>query len=77
MSSFKAKDGTTLYYKDWGKGPCVTFSHGWPLNSDAWDGPMLFLAQNGYRVIAHDRRGHGRWDHQAQVNAELPAFLRS
>jgi non-heme chloroperoxidase len=49
-----------LYYKDWGKGPVVTFSHGWPLNSDAWDGQMLFLAQNGYRVVAHDRRGHGR-----------------
>jgi non-heme chloroperoxidase len=49
-----------IYYKDWGNGPVVTFSHGWPLNSDAWDGQMLFLAQNGYRVVAHDRRGHGR-----------------
>jgi len=54
------KDGTTLYFKDWGRGPVVTFSHGWPLNADAWDGQMLFLAQNGFRVIAHDRRGHGR-----------------
>jgi non-heme chloroperoxidase len=54
------KDGTTIYYKDWGAGPVVTFSHGWPLNADAWDGQMLFLAQNGFRVIAHDRRGHGR-----------------
>jgi non-heme chloroperoxidase len=54
------KDGTTIYYKDWGEGPVVTFSHGWPLNSDAWDGQMLFLAHNGFRVIAHDRRGHGR-----------------
>jgi non-heme chloroperoxidase len=54
------KDGTTIYYKDWGNGPVVTFSHGWPLNSDAWDGQMLFLAQNGFRVVAHDRRGHGR-----------------
>ncbi len=60
MSTIKAKDGTTIYYKDWGKGPVVTFSHGWPLNSDMWDGQMLFLAQNGYRVVAHDRRGHGR-----------------
>jgi non-heme chloroperoxidase len=60
MSTIKVKDGTTIYYKDWGKGPVVTFSHGWPLNSDAWDGQMLFLAQNGFRVVAHDRRGHGR-----------------
>jgi non-heme chloroperoxidase len=55
-----AKDGTTIFYKDWGTGPVVTFSHGWPLNADAWDGQMLFLAQNGFRVVAHDRRGHGR-----------------
>ena len=54
------KDGTEIYYKDWGEGPVVTFSHGWPLNADAWDGQMLFLAQNGFRVVAHDRRGHGR-----------------
>ena len=60
MSTMTVKDGTTIYYKDWGKGPVVTFSHGWPLNSDAWDGQMLFLAQNGFRVVAHDRRGHGR-----------------
>jgi non-heme chloroperoxidase len=60
MSTITAKDGTTLYYKDWGKGPVVTFSHGWPLSSDAWDGQMLFLAQKGFRVVAHDRRGHGR-----------------
>lgn len=53
-------DGTQIYYKDWGEGPVVTFSHGWPLNADAWDGQMHFLARNGFRVIAHDRRGHGR-----------------
>ena len=60
MSTITVKDGTTIYYKDWGEGPVVTFSHGWPLNSDAWDGQMHFLAQNGFRVVAHDRRGHGR-----------------
>jgi non-heme chloroperoxidase len=60
MSIITARDGTTIYYKDWGEGPVVTFSHGWPLSSDGWDGQMLFLAQNGFRVVAHDRRGHGR-----------------
>ena len=66
MNTFTTKDGTSIYYKDWGTGPAVTFSHGWPLSADAWDAQMLFLAQRGYRVIAHDRRGHGRsgqtWD---------------
>ena len=60
MSTITTKDGTEIYYKDWGQGPAVTFSHGWPLNSDAWDGQMLFLVQNGFRAIALDRRGHGR-----------------
>ena len=60
MSTIMTSDGTEIYYKDWGKGPVVTFSHGWPLNADAWDGQMLSVAQNGYRVVAHDRRGHGR-----------------
>ena len=60
MSTITTKDGTEIYYKDWGEGPVVTFSHGWPLSSDAWDGQMLFLAQRGFRVVAHDRRGHGR-----------------
>ena len=53
-------DGTQIHFKDWGKGPVIMFSHGWPLNADAWDGQMLFFANNGFRVIAHDRRGHGR-----------------
>ena len=60
MSTITTKDGTDIYYKDWGTGPAITFSHGWPLNADMWDGQMLFLAQNGFRVVAHDRRGHGR-----------------
>ena len=59
-NTITTKDGTEIYYKDWGEGPVVTFSHGWPLNADAWDGQMLFLVQNGFRVVAHDRRGHGR-----------------
>jgi non-heme chloroperoxidase len=62
MSTITTKDGTQLYYKDWGpkNGPVVTFSHGWPLSSDAWEAQMFFLASHGYRTIAHDRRGHGR-----------------
>lgn len=60
MSTITTKDGTEIYYKDWGKGAVVTFSHGWPLNADAWDGQMLFLMHHGFRVVAHDRRGHGR-----------------
>jgi non-heme chloroperoxidase len=60
MSTITTKDGTELYYKDWGRGQPVVFSHGWPLSADAWDDQMLFLGERGYRVIAHDRRGHGR-----------------
>ncbi|RKT21595.1 non-heme chloroperoxidase [Paraburkholderia sp. RAU2J] len=60
MASFTTRDGTHIYYKDWGAGQPVLFSHGWPLNADAWDAQMVFLAERGYRVIAHDRRGHGR-----------------
>jgi non-heme chloroperoxidase len=62
------KDGVEIFYKAWGQGPPVTFSHGWPLNADAWDGQMLFLAQNGFRAIAHDRRGHGRSSQVAEHN---------
>ncbi|MCM2316307.1 MAG: alpha/beta hydrolase [Thermoanaerobaculia bacterium] len=60
MSTITTRDGTQIYYKDWGTGQPVMFSHGWPLNSDSWESQMLFLASNGYRCIAHDRRGHGR-----------------
>ena len=66
MPTITVKDGTEIYYKDWGSGQPITFSHGWPLTADDWDAQMLFFGQKGYRVIAHDRRGHGRstqtWD---------------
>ena len=60
MSTFITKDGTQIYYKDWGTGKPVVFSHGWPLSADAWESQMVFLAANYCRCIAHDRRGHGR-----------------
>src|SRR5215471_2214357 len=60
MPYVKVRDGAQIFYKDWGSGPPVVFSHGWPLNADAWEDQMNFLASNGYRCIAHDRRGHGR-----------------
>src|SRR3954453_9813697 len=73
MSMITTKDGTQIYYKDWGTGPVVAFSHGWPLNADMWDGQMLFLAQNGYRCIAHDRRGHGR-SRQASSGNDMDGY---
>jgi non-heme chloroperoxidase len=66
MATITVKDGTQIYYKDWGAGQPIVFSHGWPLSADDWDTQMLYFGQHGYRVIAHDRRGHGRssqtWD---------------
>jgi non-heme chloroperoxidase len=66
MPSITTKDGTEIFYKDWGSGQPIVFSHGWPLSADDWDAQMLFFGQRGFRVIAHDRRGHGRsaqtWD---------------
>jgi non-heme chloroperoxidase len=84
MSTFTTRDGAEIYYKDWGKGQPIVFSHGWPLSADAWDDQMNFLAGKGFRCIAHDRRGHGRssqpWDgndvdHWADDVADLVAHL--
>lgn len=68
MSKIEMKDGTKIYYKDWGKGQPVVLSHGWPLSSDSWESQMLFLADAGYRCIAHDRRGHGQSDQPWEGN---------
>jgi non-heme chloroperoxidase len=84
MSTFTVKDGTEIYYKDWGTGQPIVFHHGWPLSGDDWDGQMMFFLEQGYRVIAHDRRGHGRstqtdkghdMDTYAADVAELAEFL--
>ena len=84
MSTITTKDGTQIYYKDWGEGQPIVFSHGWPLSADDWDTQMMFFLNHGYRVIAHDRRGHGRssqpgdghdMDHYADDLAELTAHL--
>jgi len=84
MSTITTKDGTSIYYKDWGKGQPIVFSHGWPLSADDWDAQMMFFLNHGYRVIAHDRRGHGRstqtgdghdMDHYADDLAALTAHL--
>ena len=68
MSKITVKDGTEIYYKDWGTGQPIMFHHGWPLSSDDWDGQMMFFVEQGYRVIAHDRRGHGRSTQTATGN---------
>jgi non-heme chloroperoxidase len=73
MSTITTNDGTQIYYKDWGEGPAVTFSHGWPLNADMWDGQMMFLVQNGFHTIAHDRRGHGR-SSQASTGNDMNGY---
>ena len=84
MSTIQTKDGVEIFYKDWGKGQPIVFSHGWPLSADDWDAQMLFFLNHGYRVIAHDRRGHGRsaqtgeghdMDHYADDLAALTAHL--
>ena len=84
MPTITTKDGTTIYYKDWGKGQPIVFSHGWPLSADDWDAQMMFFLNHGYRVIAHDRRGHGRssqgndghdMDHYADDLAALTEHL--
>jgi non-heme chloroperoxidase len=84
MSTITTKDGVEIFYKDWGKGQPIVFSHGWPLSADDWDTHMLFFLKHGYRVIAHDRRGHGRstqvsdghdMDHYADDLAALTAHL--
>lgn len=68
MSTFTVKDGAEIYYKDWGTGQPIVFHHGWPLSSDDWDAQMMFFLQKGYRVIAHDRRGHGRSSQTSEGN---------
>jgi non-heme chloroperoxidase len=84
MSTITTKDGVEIFYKDWGKGQPIVFSHGWPLSADDWDAQMMFFLKQGYRVIAHDRRGHGRstqvsdghdMDHYADDLAALTAHL--
>jgi non-heme chloroperoxidase len=84
MPTIRTKDGTEIFYKDWGSGQPIVFSHGWPLSADDWDNQLLFFMQHGYRVIAHDRRGHGRstqtgdghdMDHYADDLAALTEFL--
>ncbi len=85
MSTLTVKDGTEIFYKDWGSGQPIVFSHGWTLSSDDWDAQMMFFLSHGYRVIAHDRRGHGRssqtsdghdMDHYADDLAALTGLCR-
>lgn len=83
MSTITTRDGTTIFYKDWGKGQPIVFSHGWPLTADAWDPQLVYFGQRGYRVIAHDRRSHGRsaqvWDHNTmdQYADDLAALIEA
>jgi non-heme chloroperoxidase len=83
MATITTKDGTRIFYKDWGSGQPILFSHGWPLTADAWDGQMLFFGQQGYRVVAHDRRSHGRsdqtWDgnHMDQYADDLAELIET
>ncbi len=73
MPTIKTKDGTSIFYKDWGTGQPIVFSHGWPLSADDWDAQMLFFGQRGYRVIAHDRMAT---THAEQINADILAFCQ-
>src|ERR1700740_3682765 len=80
MSTITTKDGTQIYYKDWGEGQPIVFSHGWPLSADDWESQIMFFLKHGYRVIAHDRRGHGRSSqtadgHDMDHYADDPAAL--
>ena len=83
MPRITVSDGAEIFYKDWGSGPCVILSHGWPLSADAWDAQMVFLGERGYRVVTHDRRGHGRssqsWDgnHMDQYADDLAALIEA
>ena len=81
MPNISANDGTTIFYKDWGNGHPVVFSHGWPLNADSWEAQMLFLASHGFRCIAHDRRGHGRsgqpWEGNDAYADDLAAVIEA
>jgi len=73
-STITLKDGTQIYYKDWGTGQPIVFHHGWPLSSDDWDAQMLFFLSHGYRVIAHDRRGHGR-SSQTETGNDMDTYI--
>ena len=77
MPTITTKDGTEIYYKDWGSGQPIVFSHGWPLSADAWEDQMIFLGERGYRCIAHDRRGHGRSSQPWQGNVSRSGPTRT
>ena len=75
MAFITLKDSTKIYYKDWSKGQPIVFSHGWPLNADAWDSQMFFLGNQGYRVVAHEPRGH--WEVRPNLESNLPSLRRT